>query len=90
MEDNWQPIETAPKQTPILVAGMYDDEPFVLSAFFCTDAIDRWGNMTYTLCSVPPQFGVLFNEEDFDDGSLTITDWMPLPEPPKGALSESC
>ena len=71
----WQPIETAPEETTILVYGIWegelngcDHDPAVWKAHFI---YDKWwveGGEYYAQCVINP------------------THWMPLPEPPKEGL----
>jgi hypothetical protein len=64
---DWRPIETKPKNRPILVT----DGRFVTAVLFESDSGYPYG----------VEFGGYEWEWDFDWRELTH--WMPLPEPPK-------
>jgi hypothetical protein len=70
----WQPIETAPKDCPILIYGTWDSElscelpkedPDIFMAEYCEGAWSIIGGAYYSTFVYRP------------------THWMPLPEPPK-------
>lgn len=76
MEGEWQPIETAPKETEILVGRYVDKEWRICQSGHYYEP----GNY---LENEPPGW---FWSCDWDNGSVTDdegpTHWMPLPEPP--------
>lgn len=67
-ERNWQPIETAPKSTEVLVCGWCDNKPgngYWMATATCVDG--RW----------------LSDPESSDNWYYPPTHWMSLPQPPK-------
>jgi len=71
----WQPIETAPKDTELLVGKIVDGEWRICQSGFYTDREHRDEDYYWHWYC------------DFDPGGITDDEgpshWMPLPEPPK-------
>lgn len=72
----WQPIETAPKDRPLLLYGFIDPET----------------NFNLLIWTAPAVFSGEFDSIDeawvphggtWEGPFMTVTHWMPLPEPPK-------
>jgi hypothetical protein len=78
----WQPIETAPKDVPIILANftaacLLTGAPHVWTATYVTQWCDLDGNQT----EAEPMWCEASYAAGNDNG--TATHWMPLPEPPK-------
>lgn len=82
----WQPIETAPRHTDILLyredAGVFFGQYTYCAEWVSEDEIEREGLTEDML------FAESFWAFDYDgtsrlENDLTPTHWMPLPEPPK-------
>jgi hypothetical protein len=70
MSNEWQPIETAPKDQYI-VAYIPNENPVVLY-WGCYDSIQPCGDL----------YGWLNSELGAEFPYLNVTHWMPLPKPP--------
>lgn len=67
----WQPIETAPLNTPVLLYGMLEGE--IAGLMGVEAAVGRSGNGKYWTVDGTDYYSVTVN----------ATHWMPLPPPPK-------
>lgn len=68
----WQPIETAPKDVPVMIFSTDARWPGVIIAI-CSSFVDERGNL------VAVDWGDFWQDGDLD---VEPTHWMPLPEPP--------
>lgn len=69
MGSEWKPIESAPRDGAcILIAGSWDDEPFMMSASYTTKHP--------VFCWQPGMDASAIN-------GRFVTHWMPLPPPPE-------
>lgn len=70
---NWQPIDTAPTHTPVLV--YFNDGLFEVAKWNADDEGDHgwWTN----------------DGLDFNYGQDRPTHWQPLPEPPQGITDKT-
>ena len=68
----WQPIETAPKNRGVLIAMVNDDVRLI-----------AWGKTSHV-----PLYGWCLADQGVEDFNLCEpTHWMPLPDPPRAALT---
>ena len=73
---NWQPIETAPKDGSIVVAGAYMDE------YAGEYEPIQTGRLIWEVELA--RFDGRWLSTDLDEALICPTHWMPLPQPPKG------
>lgn len=72
---NWQPIETAPKETPILLYMKYGN-----CQFACVGSIIKDRTSLFWVSGSDSEF-----PQDLDDA----THWAPLPQPPCSQFANS-
>jgi len=81
---NWQPIDTAPKDRPVLVYG--NKEKGDQAEFGQRIAVAIYHSEMQLISGDRPMFVYASNrvESDGPDRCILPSHWMELPEPPKG------
>lgn len=83
----WQPIETAPRHTEVLV--WREDSGAFIAKFTTPDAVITPEEMERERLEFPDDFEEWFSDAyGWQEGEEKPTHWMPLPEGPQPTLQE--